>query len=214
MENEINRVVKKQHTIKIRNVSFTFPSKGYAHDNRNKLIDECFDAIESNSCLIKLINYNEAITVCFLTSRQEMKRYTGMAASGIVLVEPKILHGLVNEDPKEVKPPIKHELMHMISMTTWGYPGQDSNWMNEGLAALAANNCNGYNDEQIYRYLAEKNMLTSVDSLTASFYKQPEMIAYHQAACIVQYLLANYDVEKFKYLWKQGFASFEKIYSM
>ena len=66
-----------------------------------------------------------------------MKKYTGMTPSGSALVQPKILHVVANGDPKEVKPPIKHELMHMISMTTWGYSGQDSNWMNEGLAALA-----------------------------------------------------------------------------
>jgi hypothetical protein len=47
-----------------------------------------------------------------------------MTPSGIALVEPKILYIVANGDPKEVKPPIKHELMHMISITTWGYPGQ------------------------------------------------------------------------------------------
>jgi hypothetical protein len=40
------------------------------------------------------------------------------------------------------------------------------------------------------------------------------MIAYHQAAYIVRYLLSSYGVEKFKDLWTQGFASFEKIYGI
>jgi hypothetical protein len=86
--------------------------------------------------------------------------------------------------------------------------------MNEGLAAFAENNCNGYNDEQIYRYLLDKDMLISMDALTTSFYKQPEMIAYHQAAYIAQYLLSVYGIEKFKALWTQGFATFEKIYGI
>ena len=153
----------KQLTRTVANISFAFPLKGYAYDNRNKFVDECLQAIKSNTALIKLHSYTDTISIQFLTSRQEMKKYTGMTPSGIALVQPRILYVVANGDPKEVKPPIKHELMHMISITTWGYPGQDSNWMNEGLAALAENNCNGYNDEQIYRYLLDKNMLISMD---------------------------------------------------
>jgi len=213
-KNETQWVADKQFNKTVGNVSFTFPSKGYAYNNRDKLVEECLQAIKSNITLIKLQQYTDTISVQFLTSRQEMKKYTGMTPSGIALVQPKILYVVTNGDPNEVKPPIKHELMHMISMTSWGYPGQDSNWMNEGLAALAENNCNGYNDEQIYRYLSEKDMLISMDALTTAFYKQPEMVAYHQAAYIVQYLLTNYGVEKFKDLWMQGFAAFEKIYGI
>lgn len=53
-----------------------------------------------------------------------------------------------------------------------------------------------------------------MDDLAINFYKQPEMIAYHQAAWIVQYLLSNYGIEKFRALWTQGFASFENIYGI
>ena len=206
--------VDKQFAKRVENISFTFPSKGYAYDNRDKFVTECLQAIKSNTALLKLPDYSDTISIQFLRSRQEMKRYTGMTPSGIALVQPKILYVVANDDPKEVKPPIKHELMHMIAMTTWGFPGQDSNWMNEGLAAYAENNCNSYNDEQIYRYLSEKGMLIPMSALTTSFYRQPEMVAYHQAAYIVQYLLSSYGVEKFKDLWTQGFASFEKIYSI
>jgi len=213
-ENGPERVVDKQFTKTVGNISFTIPSKGYAYDNRKKLVEECLEAIKSNIALIKLHDYTDTISIQFLASREEMKKQTGMTPSGIAFVQPKIVYIVANGDPKQVKPPIKHELMHMISMTTWGYPAHDSNWMNEGLAALAENNCNGYNDEQIYRYLFDKNMLVAMHNLTTSFYKQPEMIAYHQAAYIVQYLLSKYDVEKFKDLWIQGFAAFEKIYGV
>ncbi|HET7896831.1 MAG TPA: hypothetical protein VFL47_04160, partial [Flavisolibacter sp.] len=128
-------------------------------------------------------------------------------------IQPKIVYLVANADPKD-QPPIKHELMHMITMTTWGYPAVDSNWINEGLAAYAENNCNGFTDEAIYRYLAEKDMLVPMPALTTSFYQQPEMIAYHQAACIVQYLLSHYGIEKLKALWREGFARFERIYGV
>jgi hypothetical protein len=38
------------------------------------------------------------------------------------------------------------------------------------------------------------------------------MIAYHQAGCMVEYLLRKYGVEKFRDLWQQGFYHFQDIY--
>ena len=201
-------------TTTIGNVSFIFPSTGYAFNNRNRLISECLDAIKSNAGLIKLPGYEETISVRFLQSRQEMKKYTGMTPAGIVFLDPNIVYIVANGDQMEVRPPIKHELMHMISMTSWGYPVNDSIWMNEGLAAFAENNCNGYTNAQIYRYLDQHDMLIPIEDLASGFHRQPEMIAYHQAAYIVQYLLEHYGVEKFRKLWNQGFASFEEIYSI
>ena len=204
---------EKQYLKTVGNVSFTFPGKGYAYDNRDKFAADCLKAIKSNCALISLPSYTDTITIQFVRDRQEMKKYTGLTAGGIPMIQPKIVYLVANSDPKD-QPPIKHELMHMITMTTWGYPGVDSNWMNEGLAAYAENNCNGFTDEAIYRYLADKDMLVPMPALTTSFYKQPEMIAYHQAAYIVQYLLSHYGVEKLKALWSQGFASFETIYGV
>jgi hypothetical protein len=40
------------------------------------------------------------------------------------------------------------------------------------------------------------------------------MIAYHQSAYLVQYLLKHYGVEKFRNLWQQGFNSFQSIYGV
>ncbi|MGB0177145.1 MAG: hypothetical protein ACPF9D_08260, partial [Owenweeksia sp.] len=92
------------------------------------------------------------------------------------------------EAKKIIKPPIKHELMHMMSNTLWGYPPTDMYWMNEGFAALAEDNCNGYRVSEIYRYMLENDYLYPMDSLTADFYATDEMIGYHQAAYITQYL--------------------------
>jgi hypothetical protein len=38
------------------------------------------------------------------------------------------------------------------------------------------------------------------------------MIAYHQSAYMVQYLLEKYGVEKFKQLWQNGYNDFKNIY--
>jgi hypothetical protein len=146
-----------------------------------------------------------------MSNRRDMFKYTGMSASGMAFPETKTMFCVISN--KE-KPPIQHELMHMVVMLKWGKAHVSSTWMNEGLAALAENNCNGYSVEQIYRYLMEKHLLISMDSLSTSFYGQPEMIAYHQSAYTVQSLIKNHGIRKFKDLWTQGIHSFEQIYGM
>ena len=104
--------------------------------------------------------------------------------------------------------------MHMIAMLKWGDPHPSSTWMNEGLAALADDNCNGFTDEQVYRFLQEKDMLIAIDSLAADFYRQPEMSAYHQSGFIVQHLIRVYGIEKLRQVWVRGFAAFEEVYGL
>lgn len=193
----------------IKNINFTFPESGFAFENKKKLIEESFDALKADSELIKLNEFNDTIFIRFLNSREDMFPLTGTKASGSAWPHINTLYAVSNENSK---PPIKHELMHLIAMLEWDYPPSSTTWMNEGLGTFAENNCINWNVAEIYRYLLETDRLIQMDSLTSDFYNQPEMIAYHQSAYIVEYLLANYSIEKFEKLWKSGFAKFEEIY--
>lgn len=188
-------------------ITYQFPS-GLSAEKQKRLVEKCRQSVQSNLKLIKESSFTDSITIQFLNTREEMKKYTGMGASGIAMPERKTMYSLCDEQAA----PITHELMHMIAMLKWGEPHPSSVWMNEGLAAFSENNCNGFTDQQIYRYLSANKMLVATDSLTRNFYKTPEMIAYHQAGYMVQFLLEKYGVEKFKQLWTRGFASFEQIY--
>ncbi len=195
----------------IRNIHFTFPDSGFAYDNREDLIEESFSALETNSDLIGLKEYYDSIFIRFLRSREEMLPLTGTRALGNAYPHIKTLYVVANET---VKSPIKHELMHLISMLEWGYPETSSNWMNEGLGTFAENDCSGWNVSEIYRYLLETDQLISMESLTTDFYGQPEMLSYHQSGYLVEYLLKNYGIERFSKLWKDGFGEFEQIYDL
>jgi len=196
-------------TKKIRNITFSFPSTGFAFDFRDSIIDACFEAIKHDLSIIHQTEYTDTITAMFLSSREEMRGFTGSPAAGNAFPQMRKVWFVAN---KELSPPLKHELMHMITISSWGQPPQQSNWLKEGIAAYAENSCNGFTVEQIYAFFEKKNMLISIDSLTAHFYMEPEMIAYHQSAYISQYLIDNYGVQKFSLLWQSSIDSFEKIY--
>lgn len=201
--------LEKRVTKKVDNIHFTFPSEGYAYDNRDLFVKECFNAIKENCSTIKLPAYNTPIKIIFLNSRKEMEEEVGFSASGWTNMWTQEIHIVANN---EFTPPIKHEIMHMITMTTWGYPHDDLIWINEGLATTTEKHCNGYTVGEIYRYFIEKEMLLSINSLTTNFHGEPSIISYHQSAHIVEYLLTNYGLEKFIELWKNGFSFFQEIY--
>ena len=101
-----------------------------------------------------------------------------------------------------------------MSMLEWGYENPTSNWVNKGLGTFAANNYNGYNVAQIYRYFMETDKLIPIEFLASDFYAQTDLIAYPQAVYIVEYLLSKYSIEQLKNLWIQGFGKFEEVYGL
>lgn len=195
----------------IKNVNFTFPDSGFAFENKEELINESFDALKTDGQLIGLEEFNDTIYIRFLRTREDMFPLTATRASGNAYPYINTLYVVANENSK---PPIKHELMHLISMLEWDYPKRTSTWMNEGLGTFAENNCSGFNVAEIYRYLLENEKLISIDLLSSDFYKQPEMVGYHQSGYIVEHLLTNYSIEQFKNLWINGFENFEQIYDV
>lgn len=197
----------------IANINFNFPDNGFAFENRDDLIDECFEAMQSNAQVIDLDEFTDTIRIRFLKSREDMNVITGMYATGMAYPHNKTLY-VVADSSEKVKPPIKHELMHLIAMLEWGYPHYTSTWINEGLATYAEDNCNGYSVSEIYSYFLDTDKLIHIDSLTTDFYNQPEMVCYHQSAYVVEHLLNNYSINQFKRLWIEGFDSFESIYSV
>jgi len=133
------------------------------------------------------------------------------ATNGWTVAELESVFMVVNDS---VNPPIKHELMHLIATTKWGYPHPSTTWANEGLATYASNNCGYHNVAELYRYFLDNDMLIKMDDLSNDFYSYPEMIAYHQAGYIVQYLIEHYGISKFKMLWQKGMNAFEAIYGI
>jgi hypothetical protein len=195
----------------IRNITFNFPSNGFAYDNRDSIINACFGVIKHDLTIINQNEYTDTLVVQFLNSRKEMLENAGNLASENAVPQMRKIWFVTD---KEISPLITHEFMHMITISFWGQPPKQSYWLKEGVAVYAQNSCNGFTAEQIYAFFEKKNMLIPIDSLVTHFYEQPMMIAYHQSGYISQYLIETYGVQKFSLLWHSGFDSFEKIYGI
>ncbi len=205
-------------TKQIDNFYFTFPSAGYAFDHREIYVQKCLNAIQENSKIIGVPVFKEFTKIRFVDSKKDMLLYANFfTGGGIADIWTRSIYMMISDDgevnsSEVVKAPITHECMHMVSMTAWGKPPQNNEWLNEGLATYAANDCSGYSVAEMYRYFLENNMLLSIDSLTHNFYQTEEMVGYHQSGYIVEHMISTYGLPKFEKLWKGGFSGFESIY--
>lgn len=200
---------------------FRFPSSGYAFENREDYVQQSLDAIKADCQLVGIDSFSVPMKVRFVNSRDEMKRYTGIAASGTANSWSREIHFAVFDstetttDEVITNPPILHEMMHMISQITWGYPGPHRAWINEGLATYAAGNCSGWTPQEMYRFFMENDMLAPMDSMTSNFYQVDEMVGYHQGAVWVEYMISNYGIESFIEFWRPEITTtFEEIYGI
>ena len=201
---------------------FTFhvPAEGLAFAERDPLVAACTGAIERNCKMLEVDSFTVPYRIRFYPSKAAMKAAVNIGVSGHADYWNKELGLVVTDDPAVMEaeniiaPPIAHETMHMVAMEKWGFPPEDMQWLNEGLATAAANNCNGYDVHQVYSHLLSHDRALPMDSLVHGFYACDEMVAYHQAGSYAHYLLQHHGVQKLGALWQEGFASFERIYGI
>jgi hypothetical protein len=189
----------------IGNITYTFPA-AVSEKERENYIKVCEKSIRENLVILGESSFTNKMDVEFLNSRNEMQKYTGIAAQGRAMYQQNAMFSLLKKTA-----PIKHELMHMIATYKWGDSADF--WIDEGLATYSGGTCSKYTLEEIYQYYIQSEKLIPINLLTGDdFLKYNDIITYTQSAFIVEYLLENYDLNKFKRLWKEGFKNFEEIY--
>lgn len=191
----------------INNITYYFSSE-VDIPRRDSAIKECQKSIEENLKLVGENEFNNKMDIEFVKSRKEMLKYTGMGAQGMAFPDRDVFFTLL----KDTGSPIKHEMMHMITMYKWGTPSTSSTWMNEGLATYSGGTCFEYSLEEIYKYFIQSNKLIPMNKLAENFYGNPDMIAYTQSAFVSKFLIDNYGISKFKELWKSGYEKLHEIY--
>jgi hypothetical protein len=202
---EWKEITREKKTID--NITYYFSSK-IDISRRNSAIEECQNSITENLKLIKETDFTNKMDIEFLESRTEMLKYTGMGAQGMAFPDRNTFFTLL----KDKGSPIKHEMMHMITMYKWGTPPETSTWMNEGLATYSGGTCSKYSLTEIYKYFIQSKKLITLNNLADNFYENPDMIAYTQSAFVCKFLIDNYGMEKFKLLWQKGFNEMTSIY--
>lgn len=200
----------------VGNTKFTFYSDVDLSE-RYSIIRKTHYYIKDNLRLIKESDFQDSIDIIIVRNRDDMTSFVGGPLSGIAYtttdeyVKQKTIICIGGK-----KDPLKHELMHIVSTSSWGMPiGRGLSWLEEGLATFAdpEAECDHYSFEEKYIYFIQSNKLIDTDSLINNFGKQHSKIAYNQSAYIVEFLINNYGIEKLKDVWVNGMDNFVTVYN-
>ena len=209
------------------NLKFTF-SKTLSQSEQKDLIARCKEGIGKNLEFIGESPFDDSIHFILVPTRNDMKFFfLGNSPAGkTYLKDDESIPKDSRFDENTVfavyggeHNAIGHEIMHVVSALKWGI--NYCMWLDEGLATLSnpeSFNCDGYTFEERYTYFLQNGMLIPLDSITNPVGERNRFIQnkiyYNHSAYIVRYLIDNYGMEKFKYLWQNGLDDFEELYGL
>lgn len=213
---EIDEMVTKD----VDNIRFTLNS-AISIEERNNIIVKTKEYIAQNLALINESEFDDYFELMLVRNRAEMAKYFGGSIGGQAVAKSEDNENLIYCIYGDKYSPLKHELMHIVTMCKWGYnAGVQPEWLVEGMAVFAnpeVYSCDGHTLEERYIYFLQTGKLLSSEALI----KFPEWkevyenkLSYNQSAYIVSVLFKKYGVEKIKELWQNGMKDFERIYGM
>jgi hypothetical protein len=139
----------------------------------------------------------------FVASRAEMVPLVGAGPGGHAVVAEGTAFLVANDS---VHPPLRHELMHLLSWRLWGTPAGE--WVSEGLATFAAG-CGNHDMNDVAAALARANRLAPFSAIRHTFVFAGEAGAanYFQAASMIAFTRSTYGVDRLRTFWSTGLAA-------
>jgi len=141
------------------------------------------------------------IDLFFIESRPQMAALTGFPATGFAQPVARAVFLVTNRDWRAFE---RHEIMHVVAGQSWGAPGRNTDWLQEGLAQAADGACAGFSNADVALALGRRHGWIPLSSVITEFRQQPDLRAYLQAAAFTEHLLKHFGSESLKTLWRNG----------
>jgi hypothetical protein len=178
-----------------------FLADSYPAAHQDSLLARLPKALAHARKLIQSPPLVSLIDLFFMESRPQMAALTGFPATGFAQPAARVVFLVTNPDWRAFE---RHEIMHVVAGQSWGAPGPNTDWLQEGLAQTADGGCAGYSNADVALALARRHGWIPLSSVIAAFRQQPDLRAYLQAAAFTQHLLKHFGSESLKTLWRNG----------
>jgi hypothetical protein len=148
-----------------------------------------------------LPDYPVTVDVFYVDAREDMQRLTGSPVTGFAFIEGQTVVLVFNGEWRAFE---RHELTHVISRNAWGEPGEPSAATLEGFATFVDGDCGGYEIGRVVRTVLEKDLLLDWEPLLGAFRAQDDLVAYLQAASLVEFVDTRGVESGLRSLWSRG----------
>lgn len=173
----------------------------YAERRLETLPERVGSALEAIQESLRIPYYPETLDVFYVDAREDMQRLTGSPVTGFAFIESQTVVLVFNEEWRAFE---RHEVTHVISRNTWREPGEPTAATLEGFATFVDGYCGGYEIGRAVRTVLERDSLLDWEPLLGAFRAQDDLIAYLQAASLVEFVDSQGIEEGLPELWSGG----------
>jgi len=186
-------------TVETENTRIHFPSGSYAQTQRSLLPARAEESRQTVLARLSESEYRDPIHLFYVDSRGDMERLTGSPVAGFSYHNDHVILIVFNDRWRAFE---RHELTHTVTLGKWTNPAGPA--VVEGLATYVDGTCGGYDNGRVMRTIIELGSLISLETLVRDFRQQDDLIAYLQAASIIDFVVHRQGRETLGLLWDQG----------
>lgn len=141
------------------------------------------------------------LTLFIVGTRAEMTPLVGTTHGGDPVFDE---HAVFMVGSDSTQPPMRHEIMHLLSWQFWGTPA--TAWMSEGVAMLTMPRCGATHVDPMAAELIREGKYIPLETLWHDFVSkdEPGVRNYVEGASLVQYIDRRWGRAKLKAFWPIG----------
>jgi hypothetical protein len=186
-------------TLETENTRVHFPAGSFAEEQASSLPGRAEGAREAVLRRLALSEYDDLLHLFYVDSRDDMANLTGSSATGYSYYNDHAAVLVFNEGWRGFE---LHELTHTVTLGTWSAPAGPA--VVEGLATWVDGVCGGYRNGRIARTFLDEGSMLPLEVLAEEFRQQNDLIAYLQAASMIEFVVDRGGPETIHRLWNQG----------
>ena len=160
-------------------------------------ISEAADSARTRVLAFLQLRDPAPIEVFFVDSREEMQTLVGRPIGGMVQSGERTAILVYSET---YSPFLTHELTHLYTHHHWGAP-RAGRWISEGMAALAAGDCQGRSIAALVKGLNDDGKLRPWPQLITTFDSIDEIAGNLQAASMVEFMRQERGLRSVREVW-------------
>lgn len=202
-QKEVRRILEDHRfdwvTIETANTRIHFPSGSYAETRRSHLPARAEESRRTVLSRLSVTEYPELLHLFYVDSRQDMEKLTGSPVTGFSYYDDQAIVAVFNDGWRAFE---RHELTHTVTLSSWTPPAGPA--VVEGLATYVDGLCGGYENGRVLRTILDLGLLIPMQRLVRSFRQQDDLIAYLQAAGIIEFMVQRQGSGAVALLWDRG----------
>ena len=189
-------------TLAADSLKIHFPVASYADANRSTLRERVEASMRAVLDRLSETDYRTTLDLFYVDSRDDMANLTGYSVTGYTYFKESAVVVVFNAGWRSLE---RHEMAHAVTLGTWPEPHGIA--VVEGVATFVDGECGGYDNGRVLRTILERGELIPLEVLEGDFRRQNDLIAYLEAAGVVEFMVSKVGPGVVRQLWNGGIGS-------